>query len=208
MKTTVLIADDHPLLLKGNMQYLQSKGYNIVASASDGNDAYHQILKLEPQIAILDEKMPKLSGIEVAKAAKKSNVETKIIILTSFKEAAIAKEVGQSIEGYILKESALEEIDTCIHEVLKGNTYTSVLLNEQIYFDASNNQSIDFTPSELKILKYIARNLTSNQIADELFISKRTVEKHRSNIIKKIGLSGKPNALILWLQKHPALLEE
>ena len=205
--TTILLADDHPLLLNGTRDFLKKKGYHVIATAKNGNEAYNCILKEQPDIAILDFDMPKLNGLEIALEVKKNKLITKIIILTLHKQESILNEIGHSIHGYITKDSAMEELEQCIDALKKKTTFISAKLKNTIHFDVSINNNINqLSITELKILKYLNKNLNSTQIAEELFISKRTVEKHRSNIIKKLHIdSSKQNALIVWLKKHPEL---
>lgn len=205
MNPTIVIADDHPLLLTGTKAFLESKRFKVLATALDGNEAYNAIVKHNPDIAILDFDMPKLNGLEVAQECLQKKIETKIIILTLFKEEAILNEVGKTIHGYLLKEDALQEIEKCIHEVFEGKTYISSHIEEGIHFSKESEELNNLTVSESKILRYLAKNFSSSQIAEELFISKRTVEKHRSNIIKKLEIPPTQNGLLLWVQKHPHL---
>ncbi|HPF11743.1 MAG TPA: response regulator transcription factor [Flavobacteriaceae bacterium] len=205
MNPTIVIADDHPILLTGTKTFLESKRFKVLATALDGNDAYNAILTHHPDIAVLDFDMPKLNGLEVAAECQKNQLTTKIIILTLFKEEAILKEVGKSIQGYLLKEDALQEIELCINQVLSGTTFVSKQIEAGIHFAQETDELNLLTATEAKILKYLAKNFSSSQIADELFISKRTVEKHRSNIIKKLEIPPTQNGLLLWVQKHPQL---
>ena len=205
MKKTILLADDHPLLLQGTKTFLQSKGYRIVAMARDGNQAYYEILNHQPQIAILDFDMPKLNGIEVAQLCKQKRIDVKIIILTLYKQEAIQKEVGNTIHGYIVKDDALSELESCIATILEGEIYISKSLNEHIHLPDLSYEVEALSPAEMKILRYLAKNWSSSEIAEALFISKRTVEKHRSNIIKKLGIKSSQNALLLWVQKNQSL---
>lgn len=202
MKTSIVIADDHPLLLRGLTDFLVSKGYNIIGSATDGNAAYNLIVKLKPQIAILDIRMPHKTGLEIAEECKKNNLPTKIILITFDKEEELFdKAKAFNVYGYILKEFAVEEIETCIEQVINNTPYFS----EEIasYLNSSPiNSHLDsislLTKSELKIVKLISQNKTSHDIAEELSISVRTVDKHRSNIVAKLGLDNKPTSLSIW----------
>lgn len=205
MNPTLVIADDHPILLTGTKAFLESKKHTILATAMDGNDAYNEIVKHNPDIAILDFDMPKLNGLEIAAQCVQKGIDCKIIILTLFKEEAIIQEVGKTIQGYILKEDALQEIETCIQEVFCGKTFISKNIEAGIHFSTTAHEVNNLTVAEAKILRYLAKNFSSSQIAEELFISKRTVEKHRSNIIKKLEIPPTQNGLLLWVQKHPEL---
>ena len=207
MNPTIVIADDHPILLTGTKAFLESKRFTILATAMDGNEAYNKIVEHNPDIAVLDFDMPKLNGLEIAAECQKKGIETRIIILTLFKEEAILQEVGKTIQGYILKEDALQEIEECINEVIAGNTFVSKNIEAGIHFSKDLEELNTLTVAESKILRYLAKNFSSSQIAEELFISKRTVEKHRSNIIKKLEIPPTQNGLLLWVQKHPELFK-
>ena len=208
MKPSIIIADDHPLLLKGLYEFLIEKNFNVIASAPDGNTAYNLIIKQKPNIAILDIQMPKLSGIEVAQKCKQNNIETKIILITLHKETDLflqAKELN--VFGYVLKEFAIEEIEICLESVSNSNPYFSPGITKYLSKkEASPNDIEKLTPSEKKILKLIGKGKTNKEIANLLFISVRTVEKHRSNMITKLDLNPKTNSLLIWAKDHKDLL--
>ncbi|MBR9756538.1 MAG: response regulator transcription factor [Algicola sp.] len=209
MQTTIILADDHPLLLNGTKEFLEQKNYNIIETATDGNEAYNKVLKHQPDMVILDFDMPKLNGLEVALEIQRNNLATKVIVLTLHKQELILNEIGNTIYGYITKDCAMEELEQCLENIKDNQTYIGRKLKSNIHFDTKKNTNNapnieQLTTAELKILKYLNKNLNSTQIAEELFISKRTVEKHRSNIIKKLNLdSSQQNALIVWLKQHP-----
>jgi len=200
---SIIIADDHPLLLKGLTDFLVEKGYNFIGSAENGREAYALINKLEPDIAILDIQMPYMSGIDIAKKCISNNIATKIVFITFHKEKELYEQAKDlSIFGYILKEFALEEIETCIQTVSKGEPYFSPKIIE-LLANTTDDESLSLlTPSEIKILKLIAKDKTNKEIASLLFISYRTVEKHRSNIITKLKLEQKTNSLLIWAKEH------
>lgn len=207
MGATIILADDHPLLLNGTKEFLEKHRYSVIATATNGNEAYNLIAKLNPKIAVLDFDMPVLNGLEVAAEVKKKHIKTLIVILTLHKQETIIAEVGNSIHGYITKDCAMEELDDCLKALQQNKTYISPKLKSNVKLSAGNSLIDTLTATELKILKQIDKNLTSTQIAELLFISKRTVEKHRSNIIKKLELdSTNQNALFIWLKEHPNIL--
>jgi DNA-binding NarL/FixJ family response regulator len=188
-------------MLRGLTDFLTSKGFNIIGSAADGNTAYNLIVKLEPEIAIVDIRMPYKTGLEIAEACKNHNLSTKIILITFDKEEEVYDQaIEAGVYGYILKEFAVEEIETCIAHVLEGKPYFS----EEIASYLKQNNSVKpknlelLTKSELKIVRLISDNKTSNMIAEELSISVRTVDKHRSNIVAKLNLDKKPTSLAIW----------
>lgn len=197
----IVIADDHPLLLEGLYNQLINLGFDKLYKASNGSEALQLIIEEKPDIAILDIEMPIMDGLSITKHCKELKSETKFVILSYHKEAVfIAKAKSLNISGYILKEDALTEIKNCIRSILNGEEYYSKV------FDATDvrkaKSTIDLieslSPSELKILKLIAQSYSSKDISDQLFISERTVEKHRSNIILKLNLKGKTNSLFEW----------
>ncbi|MDC8002075.1 response regulator transcription factor [Aequorivita todarodis] len=205
-KTTpsIIIADDHPLLLKGLSDFLIEKGYNLLGSGKDGREAYNLITKKNPDIAILDIQMPYMSGLEIAQQCKGLDLDTKIVLITLHKEKDLYQKAQElNIFGYILKEFALEEIENCIKTVTEGVPFFSDKIKELIgvvFVDDGELNSL--TPSEKKILKLIAQDKTNKEIASQLFISYRTVEKHRSNIITKLNIEPKTNSLLIWAKEH------
>ncbi|MBC2843601.1 response regulator transcription factor [Winogradskyella flava] len=203
MSPTIIIADDHPLVLKGLEEFLLEKQYNVLASAKNGKEALALIKAHSPDIAILDIKMPFYTGLQIAEKCNVSNLPTKIILITFEKDEKIyneAKSLG--VYGYVLKEFALEEIENCISAVLKDRPYFSPELIEFIEIDRSPEGLSSLTKKELNILKLITKNKTAKEIAEELFISPRTVEKHKSNIIRKLGIERTPNSLLIWAKEN------
>lgn len=211
MNSRIIIADDHPLMLRGISDFITSKGYNIIASAENGEAAYNLIVKHKPDIAILDISMPILSGLDVAQLCKNNFIDTKIILITFDNEEHLfdlAQEYG--VFGYILKEFAIEELENCILSVCNGVPYfTEEMTN---YLESKNeispviNKLDKLTKTECKILLYIAQNNSSNDIASALSSSIRTIEKHRSNILKKLELEQNTNALTNWVMGQRNLI--
>lgn len=201
---TIITADDHPLLLKGLNDFLIEKKYNIIGSATDGQKAFNIIESLRPDIAIIDIQMPLLSGLDIAKLCSVKGIKTKIILITFHKEASLYFEAKElNIYGYLLKDFAIEEIENCIASVLNNTPYFSNKIKELLQLNAGKNNNLhSLTPSERKILKFIAKDKTNKDIADLLFISPRTVEKHRSNIIQKLNLEPKTNSLLIWAKEN------
>lgn len=203
-KDSIITADDHPLLLKGLNDFLLEKKYNLIGSGNNGKEAYKLITKKKPDIAILDIQMPFMSGLEIAKSCKTNGIETKIVLITLHKERELYQKAQDlNIFGYILKEFALEEIENCIDTVSQGNHYFSPKIVEVLADESPRDRSLrQLTPSEKKILKLIAKDKTNREIASLLFISYRTVEKHRSNIITKLKLKPKTNSLLIWAKEN------
>lgn len=203
MKASIIIADDHPLILKGLNDFLIEKQYNVLSSAVNGKDAFDLIIAHEPDIAILDIRMPYLTGLEIAKKCNDLNLSTKIILITFEKDEAIYKEAkALHIYGYVLKEFALVELENCIAAILEGKRYFSPELIKHLKLDETPEELELLTPTEKEILKLIAKNHTGVEIGNILSVSPRTVEKHKSNIIKKFNLSHKQNSLLIWAKEN------
>ncbi|WP_370000785.1 response regulator [Winogradskyella sp.] len=207
MSPTIIIADDHPLVLKGLKEYLFEKEYNVLASAKNGKEALTLIKAHSPDIAILDIKMPFYSGLQIAEKCKEGELDTKIVLITFEKDEKIynkAKALG--IYGYVLKEFALEEIENCITSVTNDKPYFSPELIDYIEVNRTPEELKILTKTEIKIVRLIAQNMTGVEIADTLFVSARTVEKHKSNIIKKLKLPSKQNSLLIWAKENSEYL--
>lgn len=201
----ILIADDHPFTLSGTKSFVESYGYRVEDTCSNGITALNLIKLHLPDIAILDINMPGLDGLDVTKAIQESKLRTKIILLTMHKEMTIykkAKEYG--VYGYILKEHAQTELEKCIQEVKKGHEYVSIFLKDDLIKDTPNdtNELAHLTLSERKIIELITQQKTTKQIAELLFLSEKTVEGHRSKIIDKLGLPKEKNALLIWAMQN------
>ncbi|MCK7589230.1 response regulator transcription factor [Subsaxibacter sp. CAU 1640] len=209
MQASIIIADDHPLILKGLNDFLVEKDYNVLASATNGKDAFELIKELEPDIAVLDIRMPHLTGLEIAKICNEQNLSTKIVLITFEKEESIYKQAKSlHIYGYVLKEFALAELENCIASVFEGSRYFSPELIEYLEIDEAPEELELLTPAERRVLKLIAQNKTAKEIGQILFISDRTVEKHKSHIIKKLDLESKGGSLALFAKENEEFLSK
>jgi DNA-binding NarL/FixJ family response regulator len=203
MNPNIIIADDHPLVLKGLQDFLIEKDFNLIASAKNGKEALTLIKAHSPDIAILDIKMPFFTGLQIAEKCRADNLPTKIILITFEKDEKTyysAKELD--VYGYVLKEFALEEIENCIASVIKGQSYFSPELINYLKANHPPEKLASLTESEMTILKLISESKTAKEIANELFISSRTVEKHKSHIRNKLVLSSKSESLYLFAKEN------
>ena len=208
---SVIIADDHPMLLRGLYDELILNKYEVLGQAINGMQDLELILTHSPDIALLDIDMPFLTGFEVIKTAKEKGSTTKFIVLSFHRETEyIAQAKSLQIQGYLLKEDPFSEIEKCMAEVLAGGEYFSKSFESLTLRSASEElQKLQLlTPSEVTILKQIAKRYTNQEIAENLFISIRTVEKHRSNLIQKLSLEGGANALISWVLLNKNVINE
>jgi two-component system nitrate/nitrite response regulator NarL len=198
----ILIADDHPFTLLGTKNFVESYGYKVQDTCSNGISALNLIILHQPDIAVLDINMPGLDGLDVAKKVQESKLKTKVVLLTMHKEMTIFKKANEyGIYGYILKEHAQSELERCLIEVAKGNKYVSEFLEDDLISNTNSNlgEMANLSLSERKILELIAQQKTSKQIGETLFLSEKTVEGHRSKIIEKLGLPKEKNTLLKWV---------
>jgi len=208
----LIIADDHPVFLKGLIEVIsEDNSLEIVSSAANGELALNQIQKLKPDIAVLDINMPGLTGFEVAKKSCEMKLSARIIFLTMHKEEDIFnKALDLGVMGYILKESASEDIIECIKTVSENKHYISPIISDflikRMESDSTSKNKIDnLTNTERSILKLLSEKKTSREIAEILFVSQRTVENHRMNICNKLELHG-GSALLLFAVENKHIL--
>jgi DNA-binding NarL/FixJ family response regulator len=206
----IVLADDHPVVRKGlKLSIEEDVRLKVIAEAGDGEAALALIKQLKPHLALLDIDMPKLGGIGVAKEVNRLELETKIIFLSFHRDEDFfreALEIGG--KGYLLKDSAMEEIVTAINTVVAGQVYMSSAIALQLLQGSKaenkpQDDSLigDLTPSERRILLLIADGLSSKEIGAEISIHYRTVENHRTNICRKLGIEG-ANALLRFAVQH------
>lgn len=205
MAIRVMNADDHPMLRKGVTDLIiQTADIEWVGSAADGKEAIEKIQLLKPDVAILDIEMPHFNGIEVAQNLIKEKTLTKFILLTLFKDESFLKNALKAgIHGYLLKDSSENEIITAIRSVYEGKTYISTALTSILIGNNNDDNLLNqLSSQEINILKLVAKQKTSVEIADMLFLSTKTVANHRANISKKLQLSGEQNGLLKWAIEH------
>jgi DNA-binding NarL/FixJ family response regulator len=176
----------------------------VLAEASDGAEALRVIGQLQPQVAVLDVDMPAMDGFAVAREIQKQNLATEIVFLTMHSTEDLFNEaMNLNVRSYILKDSAVTDIIAAIKAAVAKQFFVTqsllpFLLNrrqQSSTLDETRRALDTLTPAERKILKLIAEYKSSKEIGEELFIHYRTVENHRANICRKLGLQGH-NALI------------
>lgn len=211
----LVIADDHPIFRKGLVDLIAEDGRFVVAGeAADGVTALELILKLRPQVAVLDVDMPKLGGLALAEKLRVLVPGVPLIILTSYKEETIFnRALDLGVKGYVLKENAVTDILQALVTVAQGGTFLSPLISSFLVNRLrkaevlhSENPTIDrLTPMELRVLRLLAENLTSQQIGMRLSVSPRTVDTHRNNMCTKLNLHGSRGLLVFALKNKDEL---
>ncbi len=211
---SILIADDHPIFRRGLRQLIDSEAaYRVIAEADNGEDALRQVIALSPAIAILDGHMPKMSGLEVARAMRDRALPSIGVFLTMYKDEEMFNAAMDSgVKGYVLKDSAITEILGCLDAVAAGKPYVTGSLSHYLISRHTQREAAAaavappaitdrLTPAETRILRMIALYKTSKEIAEELHIDPRTVDNHRTNIASKLGIRGS-HALLKFAVAH------
>jgi DNA-binding NarL/FixJ family response regulator len=211
-RTRVLIVDDHPLFRNGLRQVIQNDNrFDLLGEAGDGTVAWQFIQDKKPDVAVLDINLPGLTGLEVARKVQEKRLSTRVIILTMFKEEElINRALDLGVNGFVLKENAVEDIISAIVTAARGDHYLSPAVSGFLVRRRNRATSLaalkpgldDLTRAERRILKLVAAGKTSREIAAELFISPRTVEAHRANISGKLNLHGSHSLLHFALENR------
>jgi DNA-binding NarL/FixJ family response regulator len=214
-RITVLIVDDHPLFRNGLRQVIQDDArFELVGEAADGEMAWKAIQEKKPDVAVLDVNLPGLTGLEIARKISEKKLRTRVIILTMLKEEdLINRALDFGVNGFVLKENAVEDIVNAIVTAAEGGHYLSPAVSGYLVRRRNRAEKLaahkpgldDLTKAERRILKLIADKKTSREIATELFISPRTVEAHRANICTKLDLHGSHSLLQFALENRSSL---
>jgi DNA-binding NarL/FixJ family response regulator len=195
--TRILVADDHPIVRSGLKKVLDAQpDLEVVGEAEDGADAVKKALAEDVDLAILDVSMPKTTGIQAAEELRKRKPELKILMLSMYdSEQFLFESLKAGASGYVLKSDADQDIVEAVRRTLRGQSFLypsaiATLVKDFVERGRGENEEFDvLTPRELQVLKLIAEAYTSKQIAEELVISVKTVERHRQNILDKLGMS-------------------
>jgi DNA-binding NarL/FixJ family response regulator len=209
-KIRVLLADDHKIFRDGVRSILEKESDMLVVDdAANGIEVMDKIEKLEVDVLVLDIDIGKPNGIEITEMVSKNHPNVKILILSMI---GLHDFVIQALEkgaiGFLLKNTGKDEVLTAIRSVYKGDSYfskeVSAVLIEQLHKPASSrkkNIDIPISPREIEVLKLIAHEYSNSEIADKLFISIRTVDTHRRNLLEKLGAKNTAGLVRFAIQK-------
>ena len=210
----VLIADDQALFRRGLYVVLGTEDdIEVVAEAENGADAIARAEELAPDVVLMDVRMPKVNGIEAARRIREVLPSTKILMLTvSDEEDDLYEAIKAGANGYLLKEISVEEVASAIHAVMQGQSLispsmASKLLNEfnSLARMAAEREQLPapvLTARELEVLKLVARGMSNKEVADELYISENTVKNHVRNILEKLHLHSRMEAVMYAVRKR------
>ena len=194
--TRILVADDHPIVRSGLRTVIDAEpDLEVVAEAENGADAVKQALATDVDLAILDVSMPKLTGIQAAAELHRQKPELKLLMLSMYdSEQFLYEALRAGASGYVLKSDADQDIVDACRQTMRGQSFlypsaVTTLVKDYVQRGSSDEAFELLTPRELQVLKLIAEAHTSKDIARELVISVKTVERHRQNILDKLGMS-------------------
>ena len=201
----IVVVDDHTLFRNGLRTLLDGiEGFSVIGEASNGVELLELLPGIEPDVILLDIEMPKMNGIVTAEEALKRYPDLRIVTLSMYgDEDYYFKRLSRGVKGFILKNSEIKEVAAAIETVVGGGSYFSqeLLFNLVSNLKSTPSSVPEDSPEELsqresEILLHICRGESNSEIADSLFISKRTVDKHRSNILAKTGCKNRANLVV------------
>jgi DNA-binding NarL/FixJ family response regulator len=192
----ILVADDHPIVRSGLRKVLDAQpDMQVVAEADDGVEAVKKALAEDIHLAILDVSMPKATGIQAAEELRKRKPELRLLMLSMYdSEQFLFEALRAGASGYVLKSDADHDLVQAVRRTMRGQSFlypsaVSSLVKDFVERGRPDGEFDVLTPRELQVLKLIAEAYTSKEIAQELVISVKTVERHRQNILDKLGMS-------------------
>lgn len=199
-KKTVLLVDDHPLFQDGLKQALENEGnYSIVAKAGTAEAGLKAAAKYEPDLALVDMTLPDKSGLDLVRQLRQNHPRMRIAIVTMHSRHEYALKAFQTgVDGYFVKDASVKELLEGIRKVLKGQYYVDPSISQKIFKNMAEKgaqlshhapySNSPLTPREKEVMILIAEGLPMAEISEKLFISPKTVENHRYNIMQKLGL--------------------
>ena len=191
-RNTVLLADDHTMVIEGLASLLREHGFDVVGAVANGNELVDTAKRLRPEVIVTDLSMPELSGLEVLPRLKAEQVESRIIVLTMHHDADLATTALRAgASGFLLKESAGDELIAAIRQVLQGRVYlTPALTKDVVERMASPSGAVksELTPRQRDVLRLIVKGQRMKEIAANLGLSIRTVETHKYEMMQALNL--------------------
>ena len=201
-RTTCLVADDHPAVVEAVADVLAANGIEIAGRARDGREAVARIEQLQPDVALLDLRMPLLSGIEVARAVGRSAPRTAVILYTAFGDRALLTEaLDAGARGFVLKEAPLAEVVRAVELVASGRTYVDPVLAGVLSSSAATEKISKLTQRERDVLRLLADGLSNEEIGKTLFISPETVRTHVRKAMSKLDADTRTQAVATALRQ-------
>jgi len=192
MPTRILLADDHALIRQGLRALLEKQGFQVVAEASNGQEALRSAEKTQPDVAIIDINMPLLNGVDAARELKKSSPKTKVMLLTQHDEDQyVAASLRAGVRGYVLKSQAADDLVHAIQEVCRGSVYLSPNISGAVvdaYLSRTDDSPDPLSGRERQVLQLVGEGKSTKDIAVHMGISVKTAESHRARLMKKLDI--------------------
>jgi DNA-binding NarL/FixJ family response regulator len=207
-RTTVLIADDHPIVMEGLVRLLEEYDFNVVGAAANGQQLIEAARQLRPDVIVTDLTMPVLGGLDVLARLKEHRIHSKVVVLTMHNDAERATQALKSgASGFLLKESAGEELITAIRQALEGRVYLTSAVTKAVIermADSGGRPAHDLTPRQLDVLRLIVKGQRMKEIATTLNLSTRTVETHKYEMMQVLGLHSTAELVKYAIKQHLA----
>ncbi|MEM9177580.1 MAG: response regulator transcription factor [Myxococcota bacterium] len=206
---SIVVADDHGIVREGLRRLLEAEpDLKVVAEAEDGREVLTEVERNRPDIVVLDITMPRMGGLETLERLRSENQDAKVILLSVHNDPPfIQSAIGLRADGYVLKNGRAAEIVTAIREVVKGGSYFSPAVAREIVEQVRSPRTSSPDPftllstREREVLQLIAEGLSAKEVATELSISTKTVEAHRTSLMRKLGVK-KATELVRYALKH------
>lgn len=199
----VLVADDHELVREGICKLLNFyDSIEVVGEASDGLEAVNKVRDYFPDLVLLDLNMPKMNGIDAIKRIKEISPKIKIIILTIHDQEEYVYEVTRAgAEGYVQKDIKPDDLKNAIDEVIDGGSVFPRSLEKQVKESTQEEEIESLSNREQEVMEHLAQGMSNKQIANALYISEKTVKNHVSNILRKLKVNDRTQAVIVALKR-------
>ena len=216
MNVSVLLAEDHPVVREALRAMLEAEGgFQVVGQTGNSTEVGGMVEQLRPDVLVLDLIMPGIGGLNALRELSRRRLETPVVVLSMYaNEAYVLEALQNGASAYVLKQSEAQELIRGIREVCRGRRYLSPPLSQRAvdaYASRAKGRSADDEPvltvREREVLTLVGQGFTSAQIAERLFISVRTVESHRSNLMKKLGLHSQADMVRSALRREMGPLQ-
>jgi len=200
---TCVVADDHPAVLEAVSEFLGSGGVEVVGRALEGEEALEQIETRHPDVALIDVRMPRLDGIELARRAQRSAPGTAILLYTGYGDRALLTEaLDVGVRGFVLKEAPMDDLLRAVRAVSAGGTYVDPVLAGALATSSTGSDLPELTRREREVLRLLADGLSNEEIGKQLFISAETVRTHVRKAMAKLDADTRTQAVARALRHH------
>lgn len=208
---SILIADDHPMVREGLRSMLSTPGMRVVGEAGSGRECVEQVEALQPDVVLMDIRMPDMDGISATRAIKEANLQTKVIVITTYRSTAyLLRALAAGADGFVLKDIPRDNLLTIVREVSSGASRVdhdflqSVLRNIDETTEPQGQAALELreslTPREMDVLQLLVEGFTNNAIADALGLSSGTVKGYVQTILRKLGAADRTQAAVIAIR--------